>query len=164
MTRNKFTEANSSGEITSNKELGPPDLVDAVRKLYRTTGRFDEAIAARLAVDHSALRAISAIHKGCVSPKYILEQLGLKSASVTAVLDRLEKAGHITRTISANDRRSWDIALTDETCQATQDLYEVLGTTIADTFAERNRQEMSIAISAIDDLVASLDTAADKIS
>lgn len=157
-------EEQKSGNVATSQPWGPVELAMAVRTLYRATGRFDEAIAAKLGVDLSALRAINVMERGSVSPKYILEQLGLKSASVTAVLDRLEKAGHITRTVSATDRRSWDIALTKETAEATHDLYEVLGTTIADMFTERSAQEMSTAISAIDDLVTSLDAAADKIS
>lgn len=144
--------------------MQPRDLMNAVRILYRATGRFDEAIAAKLQVDLSALRAINVMENGSVSPKYILEQLGLKSASVTAVLDRLEKAGHITRSISAHDRRSWDITLTKNAAGMTEALYNVLGETIAEVFAERSAKEMEIVVQAINDLVASLDTAADKIS
>lgn len=164
MSEYTSTEGEVCGDHSSGEPLGSQELVKAVRALYRATGRFDEAIAAKLKVDISALRAINAMQHGSVSPKYILEQLGLKSASVTAVLDRLEKAGHITRTISAHDRRSWDISLTREAHQAADDLYEVLGATIAQTFAERSGQEMAVAIRAIDDLITSLDTAADKIS
>lgn len=164
MSKDKSVEIEISDEMTTDPVVGPPDLMYAVRNLYRATGRFDEALAAKLDVDLSALRAINALEKKTASPKYILEQLGLKSASVTAVLDRLEKAGHISRTVSATDRRSWDIALTEDTRKATGDLYQVLGTAIADTFAERTRQDMVTAIGAIEDLVTSLDTAASKIS
>lgn len=164
MSKNISIDGKLDDEASKDQPLQPRDLMSAVRTLYRATGRFDEAIAAKLEVDLSALRAINVMEKGTVNPKYILEQLGLKSASVTAVLDRLEKAGYITRTISAHDRRSWDIALTKEAAQATDALYSVLGATIAEMFAERNAEEMAITVEAINDLVTSLDKAADKIS
>ncbi|MEP0520778.1 MAG: MarR family transcriptional regulator [Hyphomicrobiales bacterium] len=164
MSENVPIEGKSGGKISAIQDLQPRDLVNAVRTLYRATGRFDEAIAEKLQVDLSALRAINVMENGSVSPKYILEQLGLKSASVTALLDRLEKAGHITRTVSAHDRRSWDITLTKDAAGATEALYNVLGATIAEVFAGRSAKELEIAIQAINDLVTSLDTAADKIS
>jgi DNA-binding MarR family transcriptional regulator len=41
-----------------------------------------------------------------VGPKELAERLGIQSSSVTALLDRLERAGHIRREASPSDRRA----------------------------------------------------------
>ncbi|WP_426368941.1 MarR family winged helix-turn-helix transcriptional regulator [Streptomyces sp. E-08] len=44
-------------------------------------------------------------HPDTATPGLLREHLGLSSGAVTACLDRLEKAGHISRSRSADDRR-----------------------------------------------------------
>ncbi|MFJ9516920.1 MarR family winged helix-turn-helix transcriptional regulator [Kitasatospora sp. NPDC101801] len=51
------------------------------------------------------LAVLRAADGGGVTPGKLREQLALTSGAVTAVLDRLERAGHVTRTRDANDRR-----------------------------------------------------------
>lgn len=49
-----------------------------------------------------------------VSPKQIIAHLGLSSGAGTALLDRLEQAGHIHRLSNPEDRRGVLIALDEE--------------------------------------------------
>ncbi|BFV55621.1 MarR family winged helix-turn-helix transcriptional regulator [Kitasatospora sp. CMC57] len=56
--------------------------------------------------DVQALLAILRANGGQgVTPGKLREELALTSGAVTAVLDRLERAGHVRRTRDANDRR-----------------------------------------------------------
>lgn len=48
-----------------------------------------------------------------VRPGELTRYLGLSTASTTAILDRLEKSGHITRTANPDDRRSIFIQATE---------------------------------------------------
>jgi DNA-binding MarR family transcriptional regulator len=52
-----------------------------------------------------------------VTPVVIARHLGITSASTTALLDRLEKSGHIERQPNPEDRRSVLIAATDRSDQ-----------------------------------------------
>lgn len=58
--------------------------------------------------DVSAMRyLLRAAQEGrAVGPKELAEYLGIQSSSVTALLDRLERAGHIRREASPFDRRA----------------------------------------------------------
>jgi DNA-binding MarR family transcriptional regulator len=47
-----------------------------------------------------------------VRPGELTRYLGLSTASTTAILDRLERSGHITRSANPDDRRSIFIAVT----------------------------------------------------
>nr|WP_314141505.1 MarR family transcriptional regulator [uncultured Rhodococcus sp.] len=44
-------------------------------------------------------------HSTAATPGWLGQQLGLESASVTALIDRMERAGHVGRTRDAHDRR-----------------------------------------------------------
>lgn len=58
--------------------------------------------------DVSALRyLLRAVEAGrTVGPKELAEYLGIQSSSVTALLDRLERGGHVRREASPSDRRA----------------------------------------------------------
>jgi DNA-binding MarR family transcriptional regulator len=126
---------------TSEPPASPP-LLDAVRQLYSVIERFDAAVGSALGVDRSALRAINALERGAVSPGELGDTLGLSSGSITALLDRLENAGHIERTISAEDGRRRDARLKPSTRQRASVHYERLGQTIAQTFETQTSDEL----------------------
>jgi DNA-binding MarR family transcriptional regulator len=58
--------------------------------------------------DISALRYLLRAHESGVSvgPRELADYLGIQSSSITVLLDRLEKAGHIRREPSPFDRRA----------------------------------------------------------
>ncbi|MGH1525523.1 MarR family winged helix-turn-helix transcriptional regulator [Leifsonia sp. L25] len=58
--------------------------------------------------DISALRYLlrASEHGTTVGPRELAEYLGIQSSSITVLLDRLEKAGHIRRVPSPFDRRA----------------------------------------------------------
>jgi len=51
---------------------------------------------------------------GAMTQRALTERLGIQPGSASEVLGKLEKAGFITRTQSEADRRTTDVALTDE--------------------------------------------------
>lgn len=59
-----------------------------------------------------------------VRPGELTKYLGLSTASTTALLDRLEKSGHVTRAANPDDRRSIFIQATD---RAHTDVRRTLG-------------------------------------
>ena len=64
--------------------------------------------------------------EGAVSPKEIGLHLGLSSGSITALLDRLEKAGFIRRVSNPADRRSVLIELDRTAARDAIELYQHL--------------------------------------
>ncbi|MGN9784486.1 MarR family winged helix-turn-helix transcriptional regulator [Nonomuraea sp. ZG12] len=67
---------------------------------------FHEAVARRLglsAVDHKALGVIS--RTGPLPAGALAARLGMNASAVTALVDRLERAGHVRRVPDPGDRR-----------------------------------------------------------
>lgn len=96
---------------------------------------------------------IVAGHNGTVvTPSAIAAHLGISSASVTKLLDRLEAGGHIHRQPHPNDRRALAITVTDETREAAM---ETVGRLHAKRFhaaARLTSAERAVVIRFIDDM------------
>jgi DNA-binding MarR family transcriptional regulator len=121
--------------------------------------RFDAHTATALAVDRTAVRAINLMEQGPVSPGHIGAALGLTSGAVTAVLQRLEQAGHIER-VDTNDGRRRDAVLTTEGRLAAHRAFERLGATIAAHFADHAPEQVTQAAEALQLLASAFDAAA----
>ncbi|MEL6463680.1 MAG: MarR family transcriptional regulator [Pseudomonadota bacterium] len=69
----------------------------------------------------------------------IADELGIAPTTVSSVVSRLIKRGLITRTQSAEDRRAFDLSLTDE------------GRKIAEAIHRQDLRNMNLFLSALDD-------------
>ena len=99
---------NTSGSAT------PLELVTA---LYRTTNSLVRELDQRLSRDHDVtfvqavtLMAIDSFDQP--QPHLVAAYLSQQSQTVTGVLDRVERAGHITRVRDLSDRRAVRLELT----------------------------------------------------
>ncbi|MCR8670832.1 MarR family winged helix-turn-helix transcriptional regulator [Agrococcus sp. HG114] len=101
------------------------DLFSALRRWHQTSAAHSEASRRYMQLGENDMRAIryvmSASRDGAiVTSTMIAEHLGITGPSVTKMLDRLERAGHIRRERHPRDRRSLSIVVTPETrAQAT---------------------------------------------
>jgi DNA-binding MarR family transcriptional regulator len=67
---------------------------------------FHEALAVRLGINATDLKCLElAAGEESVTPSRLAELAGLTSGAITGVLDRLERAGIISREVDPNDRR-----------------------------------------------------------
>ncbi|MEL7132718.1 MAG: MarR family transcriptional regulator, partial [Pseudomonadota bacterium] len=69
----------------------------------------------------------------------IADELGIAPTTVSSVVSRLIKRGMITRTQSAEDRRAFDLSLTEE------------GRKIAEAIHRQDLRNMNLFLSALDD-------------
>lgn len=75
---------------------------------------FEEALTPLgITASEAGLLRMIGRHPG-ISQKAASEQLGVGPSRVVAVLDRLERAGHVERRRSATDRRSHEVHLTPD--------------------------------------------------
>lgn len=114
------------------------DTAEAVLSAYRRFRAADAAMLARIRSETrmsdnelSILRFLvqEAGRERDVMPREISRHLGISSASTTALIDRLERAGMVARVSHPTDRRSILIA-------ATPEAEEVLASTV-EAFEER---------------------------
>jgi DNA-binding MarR family transcriptional regulator len=138
-------------------------ILDAARRLYAATERFDAAAARQLGTDRTALRAMNAMERGEVTPTALGAELGLTSGSVTALVDRLERAGHVARVADPDDRRRRAVALTPEARAAADPLYARLGVEIGAAFATLDPPAREAAREALETLARAFDRAAEGI-
>ncbi|MCR3722502.1 MULTISPECIES: MarR family winged helix-turn-helix transcriptional regulator [Prauserella salsuginis group] len=123
------------GETASG--LSDPEDPDAVlirllRQLNVETDRFAEMFGEAHGLYRTDLNALvvimDAVRGGdSISPGELARALQLSASATTAVLDRLETAGHARRRRSANDGRRIELQLPETTWRLGDELFRPLG-------------------------------------
>ncbi len=86
--------------------------------------RFEDAAAAYLGVNRTAMRCLEVLDReGQLTAGEIAAQTHLSSGAVTAMLDRLERAGLVQRLPDPGDRRRVLVQLTDKARQIAMEVY-----------------------------------------
>lgn len=107
--------------VTSEESLRQNSgIIAALDALYEAEQRLSEATLAFLHLGRNDLRALHFVmeteHSGSmVTPGMLTSHLQISTASITKLLDRLERDGHITRSIHPEDRRTRVISITPGT-------------------------------------------------
>lgn len=98
-------------------------LMAALGRLNDAEQRLSDASLKYMKLNPSDMRALHYLivcaNSGVIAtPGAIAAHLHISTASTTKLLDRLERAGHVTREPHPSDRRALAIAVTDETRDA----------------------------------------------
>jgi len=89
-----------------SKRERSPEIAMAVRALQRSFDAFEEAVAAKVRVNRTDLRCLDVVlAQGRVSAGELAAALGLSPAATTTVMDRMERAGYISRSQDPQNRR-----------------------------------------------------------
>src|SRR4051794_17538607 len=106
----------TANDSSTRAEAPSPEVREALAamtSLVRSVDGFRHRAAADADLGQTELRALSRINAAqSLSPKQLAESLDLTTGTVTALLDRLERAGLVTRTPHPRDRRMLQIELT----------------------------------------------------
>ena len=116
-----MTEQQATEQLAPRTDPGPQpepdpmtDAVDAFRMLLLAAHSFRQDLAAALQLAVSDTFALSHLAVAdTLSAGELAHRAGLAPSSVTALLDRMERAGLVRRTVQPADRRSQQITLTD---------------------------------------------------
>ena len=96
----------------------------AVREHQRAIDAVDEATATVLGVNRTDLRCLDLLlDVGALAPTRLSAELGLRSGSVTAMVDRLERLGYVTRTSDPADRRKVVIRASESAREKAEAIY-----------------------------------------
>jgi DNA-binding MarR family transcriptional regulator len=93
----------------------PPlaDLTVAVQHLLNASREFTARTSRELGVNGTDMAALSLLEQhGPLGPAELAASLGIRTASVTVLIDRLEEAGHVRRVRSGDDRRRVTVTTT----------------------------------------------------
>jgi DNA-binding MarR family transcriptional regulator len=91
-------------------------LGETVEGYQAAVDDFDREIARLLGVNETDVRCLEILIQetsDTATPRLLADRLGLTTGSVTAMLDRLEKIGYITREPHPTDRRKLLVRATD---------------------------------------------------
>lgn len=102
-------------------------LGEAFRRAQNVNQIFDRAAAERLGVNLTDLFAMDILHqRQRLTAGELAREMDLTTGAVTAVVDRLERAGYARRLRDERDRRRVLIALTPKALAAVNEIYEPL--------------------------------------
>jgi len=84
--------------------------VGAILSVLRATDadldRMDEAVASRLGISRTDIRCLDILSRGTeMTPSQLAAEIGLSTGATTALVDRLERAGFVSRERDSRDRR-----------------------------------------------------------
>jgi len=117
--------------------VGAAPELDLIAIIYRTTNAVVRELDRRLVQDHDVtfIQAVTLIAIGSFDrpqPRLVADFLSQQSQTVTGVLDRLERAGHVERVRDLQDRRAVRLELTPSGKRLAQTLDERLRSHVAD--------------------------------
>ena len=96
---------------------GPPPLVRLLQEFSLEANRYADAAGARNDMLRTDLNALSVImqhtaRNQVVTPGVLRKELHLSSPATTALIDRLDKSGHVVRERQGTDRRQVQLRMT----------------------------------------------------
>ncbi|GAA0497854.1 transcriptional regulator [Paractinoplanes deccanensis] len=108
------------------------DLVDLLRLYSIEAQHVANSFAHLQGLHHTDLQALAAVmhaeRRGDpLTPGRLGQQLGLSSGATTAVIDRLERAGHLRRTRESADRRVVHLRYAEPAMALAREFFEPLG-------------------------------------
>jgi DNA-binding MarR family transcriptional regulator len=89
-------------------------LAEEIRSGQRATDKVDELVAELLGVNRTDARCLDILEQdGRISAGKLASSSGLSTGAVTAVVDRLQRAGYVRRVPDPTDRRRVFVELTE---------------------------------------------------
>ena len=149
-------------ELVDRSQLDPEDVGQITRLMNALSGlREKEKALADASEKYMKLGAqdMRALHflivanhrREVVTPGMLGTHLGMSPASITKLLNRLEKGGHIVRRVHPTDRRAFSIEVTEETRASAM---RTVGKQHAKRFhaaARLTREQRDVVINFLDD-------------
>lgn len=141
-----------------------PDRIDdaliALRRILRATELFERDLAQSVGLTPAKLRVLQLlVAKGgdSATPTTLAGQMGVSQATVTALVDQLEKLGYAARHRSSEDRRQMRVAVTEAGTRALSDAPNALQQHFVQGFGAMADWEQSM-------LIANLQRAAEMLN
>lgn len=127
-------------------EHGDDGLVRKLRRLTVENDHFVEVLSDTYGLHRTDLNAIALIIDAGrpMSPGELAAALHLSAPATTALLDRLEAAGHIRRERSTTDRRRVELRVSPEVLEFGRRVFTPLGAELSRAWAEFDSAERAV--------------------
>lgn len=128
---------------------GVPGVLRGLQRVTSETGRYVDEVAALHGSGRTDLSAVAAVVDAELrgdehSPGTLARHLGLSSPATSALLDRLERAGHVRRVRSGSDRRRVVVEVTDTARELGRDVFSPLAAELRAVLARYDADELAL--------------------
>jgi DNA-binding MarR family transcriptional regulator len=122
-------------------------IADVTREMPRQASaarRFHIAMSHQIGVGPADLECVSLLAiEGPASPSWLAERLGLTTGAMTKMLDRLQRAGYITRSADPHDRRRLIVTAVPATLAEHAWRWDGMGKRMNDVIARYSTSELA---------------------
>lgn len=137
------------------------DLLVALRKITRAIDLHSKRLARETGLTAPQLLVLQSVARtGRAKPSDIARQVHLSGATITSIVDRLVRAGLVSRERSAEDKRSVDVVLTDAGKASVETAPELLQQEFLSAFDRLEHWEQSLLISSVQRIATMMDAGA----
>lgn len=140
----------SKKDISRNGSLSTrPDLIRQVRAaLRRLTSEIDgvdQRAAARFGISRTDLRCIDVLRvAGSLTASELADAVGLTSGGLSIALERLERAGYVSRRRHPDDRRKVIVEATAAVAPLEVEIFGALGKRVAAVISSYDDQQLEL--------------------
>jgi DNA-binding MarR family transcriptional regulator len=137
----------------------PGELLLLLQQFTLETDRYVETISERNALHRTDLNALAFLVQAArtqtpVTPGKLGEALNLSSPATTALVDRLDRAGHVQRDRTGSDRRKVQLSMTEHARQVGSSLFAPLAQHLGAAIEQYSAEERAVAERFVRDMVA----------
>ena len=130
-------------------EAGPLErpLVRAERTRGERRNAFDDAVATAIGVNRTDFRCLDVLdQEGPLSAGELAKAVGLSTAAITTVIDRLEAKGFAARGSDPKDRRRVLVERTPKLAEAAWQFYAPLAATAEELYSRFSEEELELLL------------------
>jgi len=129
---------------------GPPTLVRLLQEFTLEANRYVDTAGGRKDMHRTDLNALAVIMRhtargNVVTPGLLRKELNLSSPATTALIDRLDHSGHVTRERHSSDRRQVQLRMTPKAFQDGGAIFAPLARRMDTAMAEFSAEELETA-------------------
>ena len=133
-------------------------LLVALRQINRAIDLQSKKLEKETGQTTPQLLLLKALEKdGRAKPSVIAKSVHLSHATVTSIVDRLEKSAMVTREKNADDRRSVEIVLTEKGRECIRDAPELLQEDFLVSLSQLEPWEQNLLISSVQRIAVMMD-------
>lgn len=134
ITENMYTGSQNSfpGDLIDSSDLSNADreqiarLMNSLARLREAERRLSEASRRFMKLSEQDMHALHYLlaaerQDSVVTPKMLSAHMSMSAASVTKLINRLEREGHVVRRLHPSDRRAYAIEITAETARSARE-------------------------------------------
>ncbi|MCQ9164047.1 MULTISPECIES: MarR family winged helix-turn-helix transcriptional regulator [unclassified Arthrobacter] len=145
------------------------ELLTAMREFSLESDRYVERVAALYGLHRTDLNALGYLVRPGVGEKPLTPgklgaALNLSSPATTALVDRLERSGHVTRQRSRTDRRQVDLAMTDHAGEVGRAMFGPLAAVMRGALGKYTPGEVELLTRFLHEMTAATEAAGDAVA